>query len=282
MKQVRRSKLTIIDGPLGTELNARGVETPLPYWSAAAIEAAPEVIAEIHRDYANAGATVHTANTFRTRRRTVGNRWKRWTQQAVEIARNAVPPEHLVAGSLAPLEDCYRPDLSPKDCSKEHREMADFLAQCGCDLILCETFPHSGEAIEALRAGLATGLPTWLAMTAGPEGDWMSPDEMAQTAQRAVDEGASAVLVNCTPASENHRWIGVLAGANLNVPIGGYANAGSVDDQIGWRSPSDPAVQRYVSLSENWVRSGATVLGGCCGTGPAHLAALARLHYSTL
>ena len=56
--------ITLLDGPMGTELAARGVMTELPLWSAAAIDAAPEVIAAIHRDYADAGATVHTANTF--------------------------------------------------------------------------------------------------------------------------------------------------------------------------------------------------------------------------
>ena len=64
--------LTLLDGPLGTELDARGVSVALPLWSAGAIDSAPEVIAAIHREYAAGGATVHTANTFRTKRRAAG------------------------------------------------------------------------------------------------------------------------------------------------------------------------------------------------------------------
>ena len=107
--------MVILDGPVGTELNARGVRTELPLWSAAANETHPEVVSAIHRDYAGAGATVHTTNTFRTRRRLMPGRWRELTTRAVELARGAVPRSHRVAGSIAPLEDCYRPDLSPPD-----------------------------------------------------------------------------------------------------------------------------------------------------------------------
>ena len=120
--------ITLLDGPLGTELNARGVVTDLPLWSAATIETAPDLIAAIHCDYADAGATVHTANTFRTKRRTAAAEWERLARGAVRIARDVVPNSHRIAGSIAPLEDCYRVDLSPADDSRaEHRELADAL-----------------------------------------------------------------------------------------------------------------------------------------------------------
>ncbi len=270
--------LTLLDGPLGTELNRRGVETPEPLWSAIAIETHPELIAAIHRDYAAAGATVHTANTFRTRRRTAGRRWNSLTRRAVEIARQSVPPEHRIAGSLAPLEDCYRVDLSPADGEPEHREMADELAAAGCDLILCETFPHPGEALTAARCGLRTGLPTWLSLTAGPDGTLMTPDTLAETARRGVDLGVSTVLVNCTAAEILERWIDALAAANLGVPFGGYGNAGDAANRLGWGNEDGSAAARYLRFASRWVAAGASVVGGCCGTGPRHIAALKSLH----
>ncbi len=169
--------ITLLDGPLGTELHARGVETRLPMWSAGAIVEAPEVIAEIHRDYARAGAVVHTANTFRTRPRQVGDRWRALTTEAVGIARRALrsvdarPDAFTLAGSIAPLEDCYRPDLSPADPRPEHREMAEALHAASVNLILCETFPHPGEARVAVEEAVRTGLPVWAALTAGPDAD---------------------------------------------------------------------------------------------------------------
>ncbi|MFQ5749049.1 MAG: homocysteine S-methyltransferase family protein, partial [Planctomycetota bacterium] len=115
--------VTLLDGPMGTELAARGVATPLPAWSAAALRDAPEVVAAIHRDYAAAGAEVHTAATFRTRARNVGARWEELARLAVRLAREAMPPGARVAGSLAPLGDCYRPEESPPDPRPEHRAL---------------------------------------------------------------------------------------------------------------------------------------------------------------
>lgn len=270
------SRIILLDGPIGTELNARGIETPLPHWSASAIEQSPDVLAAIHRDYSMAGATVHTANTFRTRRGTVGECWRDWTTHAVKIAKNAIAPSHQVAGSLAPSADCYRPDLSVgRAAYNDHLEMAAALALAGCDLIFCETFAHGGEAIAAVEAASRTNLPVWIALTAGPSGDLMSPLEMAETAKRCVHAGAAAVLVNCTPASQTNPFVCALGDASLGVPVGAYANAGTIDDKMGWSVDGQPAsglaAELYLRHAKRWVESGATILGGCCGTGPAHV-----------
>jgi len=267
-----RGVITILDGPTGTELAARGVPTPAPAWSAHAIERAPEVLAAIHGDYAAAGATVHTACTFRTKRRQVGARWEALARRAVEIARAAVPAGQQVAGSIAPLEDCYRPDLSPADPRPEHRELARSLAAAGADLLLCETFPHVGEALIAVEEAVATGLPVWASFTAGPEGELLAPAEIEAGAREAVRRGASAVLVNCTAATRILPYVERLA--DVGVPFGVYANAGALEEGIGWREGGDAA--RYAALAEAWVQAGATLIGGCCGTGPAHVRALAE------
>src|SRR5690349_17344331 len=108
-----RQRITLVDGAMGTELGARGVSIDGALWSARALDEAPEEVAGIHAAYAAAGATLHTANTFRTKRRQAGERWEKLARKAVRLARGAVPVGHRVAGSVSPLEDCYRPDLSP-------------------------------------------------------------------------------------------------------------------------------------------------------------------------
>ncbi len=270
------SGITLLDGPLGTELAARGVAIPEPLWSAWGLIGAPEVVADIHRDYAAAGATVHTAATFRTRRRTAGERWGELTALALRIAREAVPAGDLLAGSLAPLEDCYRPERSPAEPRAEHREMARALAEAGADLILCETFPHVGEALIAVEEAVATGVPVWLALTAGPEADLLTPEELARGAEEAVRRGAAAVLVNCVAASRTAPYVDRLADrVGGRVPFGAYANAGRVDELIGWAAAPGGAAS-YAELALAWIARGATLVGGCCGTGPAHIAELAR------
>jgi S-methylmethionine-dependent homocysteine/selenocysteine methylase len=269
--------ITLIDGPMGTQLDQRGISTELPLWSAAAIDRAPETIAAIHRDYVAAGATVQTANTFRTQRRVVGDAWQRLTREAVRLARQN-SGGHRVAGSIAPLRDCYRPDLSPPHPGPEHRAMANVLADAGCDLLLCETFPHVGEAVAATEQAVGTGLETWVAFTAGPDARLLSPRQVAEGARRAVDVGAAAVLVNCIPAAETLRFVVALEKAKLSVPIGAYANAGSPDDQIGWNASPRPGAERYLEFVKQWVDAGATIVGGCCGTGPSHIEAIARFY----
>ena len=127
---------------------------------------------------------------------------------------------------------------------------------------------------------MTTGLPVWVALTAGPDGNLLSPIEMRQIAERCVGAGASAVLVNCTPASVTHRYVETLAVASLGVPIGAYANAGQADEKIGWSvdDPPNPteAAARYLACAQQWTDRGATIIGGCCGTGPHHIAAIAR------
>ncbi|MGI9473589.1 MAG: homocysteine S-methyltransferase family protein [Rubripirellula sp.] len=274
--------ITLLDGPLGTELQVRGVPNDVHCWSAGAIESSPEVIQQIHADYVAAGATVHTANTFRTNRRASGDRWIERTKLAVALTRAAVPSGHRVAGSIAPVEDCYRSDLSPGAAAEgEHREMAETLVAAGCDLLLCETFVDAQEAIAAVRASVRTGVETWLALTAGPDADLMTPQTMAEVASHAIQEGSTAVLVNCTPATRTEPFVRAIAERNLGVPIGAYANAGSVDDQIGWRPPSEPGIQAYVGFAQRWIEAGATVIGGCCGTGPEHIRALRSMVHET-
>lgn len=268
----------VMDGPIGSELLRRGVPTPLPRWSADAIESAPEVLASIHRDYAAAGATLHTANTFRTHARNVGPSWRSLTTRAVQIARSVLPDAHRLAGSIAPLEDCYRPDLSPGLRGREeHRALARALAEAGVDLLLCETFSHVGEALTALEAALETGLPVWVSFSAGPDADLLSPEVAAHAGRRAARAGASAVLVNCVPASRSLPFVRALADAAPGVPFGAYANAGRVDERMGWQHADEPGAERaYATHARSWEACGATIVGACCGTGPAHVRALAH------
>ncbi len=259
-------RITLLDGPMGTELGRRGCDLPEGEWSAWALQGAPDMVRAIHQDYAAAGAQVHTANTFRTKRRSFPVTWERQARLAVFLAREALAPGSRLAGSMAPLEDCYRPDLSPDEPRAEHRELARVLADAGVDLLLCEAFPHAGEGLVAVEEAVDTGLPTWMAFTAGPEGELMTPQEMGAAAQEAVQRGAAAVLVNCVAAEKTLAYVEALLEAG--VPVGAYANAGA-----DWKAP----VESYVAHARDWVAAGALIVGSCCGTGPAHVAALAAL-----
>jgi len=146
--------------------------------------------------------------------------------------------------------------------------LAKVLVESGVDLLLCETHPHTGEALAAVQSAVATGTETWVSFTAGPDANLLSPDEIHVGAQAAVSAGASAVLINCIPARLTSRFLGAIS--NLGVPFGAYANAGHTDDGIGWH-PDPDGPNRYADLAADWVEMGATLIGSCCGTGPAHI-----------
>jgi S-methylmethionine-dependent homocysteine/selenocysteine methylase len=97
---------------------------------------------------------------------------------------------------------------------------------------------------------------------------------LRDTARRCVDVGASAVLVNCLPAKDVLDRLEQLA--ELGVPFGAYANAGDERDGYGWGADPELAAGRYEELARRWIEAGATIVGGCCGTGPAHIARLAH------
>ena len=312
--------ITLLDGPMGTELAARGVCVDNEQWSAVAIDSAPNVVSEIHRDYIVAGATIHTANTFRTRRRQVGSNWRRLTERAVAIAQKevtealkpfthfrsnapaeqatgkddktagpltlATPQRLRIAGSLAPIADCYRPDQSPGRRSlQDHCQMARCLHDSGCDLIICETFANFEEAEVAVEQAIQTNCETWIALTAGPRADLMTPKMMANLAKRCVNLGCRAVIINCTDAHQTLPYLQAIETANLAVPLGVSANAGPKEAGLGWLNSTDEkkhavASLRYLEFARQWVESGASILGGCCGTTPRHIKALAQ-HFKT-
>ncbi|MFY9552169.1 MAG: homocysteine S-methyltransferase family protein, partial [Thermoanaerobaculia bacterium] len=200
----------LLDAAMGTELQRRDLDTSLPLWSAAALLRDPELVWTIHTDEVAAGAQILTANTFRTHARSLGKaglseRSSDLTVLAVRLARQAAAApgrEIFVAGSLSPLEDCYRPDLVPEDAvlAREHGAQARFLAEAGVDLILAETHNTIREAVAALRAAKETGVPVVVSLVCDGEGRLLSGEPVAEAARALLPLEPDALGVNCVPA----------------------------------------------------------------------------------
>ncbi len=280
----------LLDGATGTELNRRGVNTDLPLWSARALVDAPAVLRAIHFDYARAGAEILTANTFRTHRRSLargglGQRAGELTRQAVALARAAADEggggPRWVAGSLAPLEDCYSPELVPPqpEVEAEHAEMAAHLAAAGVDLILVETMNTIREAEAATRAALRTGLPVLTSFVCRTDHRLFSGESVTEAVAAIAPLGVAGLLVNCTPSTTirlpfAELCAAVQAQARPPAITGLYANIGHTDAITGWTNTADVSPLAYAQLAAGWLAQGARLIGGCCGTTPAHIAAL--------
>ena len=281
VSRLRRGELILLDGAMGTELERRGLATPLPLWSARALIDAPGTVREIHEEYVRAGADVLTTNTFRTTTRAAGGDADRLTELAVTLAREAAERargarEVLVAGSIAPLEDCYRPDLAPSPdvAEREHAEQAVRLARRGVDLILIETIGTIAEAKAALRGAKPTGLPVLVSFLArGPREIW-SGEPLAEAVAAVEPLKPDAILVNCVPPDMAGECVAEMARAT-RVPLGCYANVGAPEMEAGtWRFDPQWTPERFAEAASRWVARGAQIVGGCCGTGPEHIRAL--------
>jgi S-methylmethionine-dependent homocysteine/selenocysteine methylase len=269
----------LLDGPLGSELERRGCALPAPLWSAVAVRDAPGLVAAIHADYAAAGADVHTAATFRTTARAlaaagVADDWRALARRAVALCRDAAAGAR-VAGSIAPLEDCFSPGRTPPDAAlqREHAALAGCLAEAGCDLLLVETMPTLRELRAATAASVATGLPVWSALTLGPAGDFFDVAGIAEARAAVLDAGAQAFLINCSAPPRITAALDALPppAAPPAPALGAYGNC-------LFEGGTDWSPERYADEAARWAARGARILGGCCGTTPAHLFALrARL-----
>ncbi len=278
----------ILDGATGTELETRGVQLCAPLWSTRAILETPDLLRDLHRAYLEAGADLITTNTFRAHARNLHDAElnlpaREIVNRAVAIAieaRDQVNSPARIVGSVAPLEDCYRPDLAPDEttCAHEHERMIRHLLDAGVDHLLIETMGTLREASAAAQAAERLAPDRWsisLLMThAGPPGRLFSGEPAAPLRPHLVT--ATAVGVNCIPAPDVrmhlHWWRKQLPG---DTRLLAYGNTGQRNADGSWRATraEDPAW--YASLTDHWREAGATIVGGCCGTTPETIRAVA-------
>ena len=294
----------LLDGGTGSELQRRGVDVSrrtadggIGAWSATANVDAPDMVRAVHEDYLRVGADIITTNSFwsnRTRLARLGqaDRMEEYTRVSVELAREAVDEngfDAYVAGSMAPPTGRPVPGnigVSSDDLAGEFRDQAAVLAEAGADLILLEYVSTVEEATTLVSAAADTGLPVFLGLKHFDAAGTMAFKEDAADAARAV-EGlpAAAVLDMCSPPEEITAVFPRIRQA-FEGPIGAYANIGYRGDP---KAPGDSSRQwhridvgenspdRYAEYARGWLAEGAQIIGGCCASGPEHIAALRPL-----
>ncbi|HYQ96006.1 MAG TPA: homocysteine S-methyltransferase family protein [Candidatus Eisenbacteria bacterium] len=284
--RLNRGELILLDGALGTELELRQISTPLPLWSAQALFDSPDAVRSIHEGYVRAGADILTANTFRATPRTLAKAGRaadteRMVGRAVSLAREAADRargarEILIAGALAPLEDCYRPDLAPDPAlaEREHAEQAVRLARAGVDLILIETMNSTAEAKAALRGAKPSGLPVLVSFICKSATEILNGESLADAVRAVEPFKPDVILVNCTAPDTIAACLEEMARSTRS-PIGCYPNAGAPDIAHGtWLFDPAWTPEKFAEAAATWVARGAQVIGGCCGVGPDHIRAL--------
>ncbi len=284
----------LLDGGLGRELKRIGAPFRQPEWSALAMIKAPEAVLAVHRAYIAAGAEVITTNSyalvpFHIGEERFAGQGQALADRAGQVARQAADEggrKVRVAASLPPVCGSYRPDLF--DAVEARRLLVPLIAGLAphADLWLAETLSATEEArvIADLLAG--DERPLWLSFTledgapdAATKARLRSGEPVELAAALALEAGAAALLFNCSQPEVMSAAVRQVASAAI--PIGVYANAFPPQSEeatanetlLPIREDLDPA--GYLGWVREWLDQGATIIGGCCGIGPEHIAAIA-------
>lgn len=297
--------VTLLDGGMGRLLEQLGAPFRLPEWSALALIEAPEYVTQAHQRYADSGAQVLTTNSFGLVPGMLGE--QRFQRQAHSLAAlagqlarqvadraTAAHPANpvAVAGSLPPLFESYQPD---KFIAARADEILQPLVQGlgpWIDFWLVETQSSTREAFSALAAARRVNdLPVYIAYTLKDEAGRTGPAELrsgepvAEAVAASLAAGAGGILFNCSQpevmeaalvaarqvidvSADPHAVLGVYANAFLPEPAGDEPYAGISHLR------EDLAPNNYLQWVRRWVALGATMVGGCCGIGPEHIAVL--------
>lgn len=285
-------KITLLDGGMGQELVHRSSAPPTPLWSTQIMMDQPELVRDVHADYFAAGADIATTNTYaihRDRLVKAGIEGQFETLHDIALTQaetaRAAHGRGQIAGSIGPLGASYRPDVHPElaDAIPLYAEIAAILAP-RVDLIICETVASLAHARAILDGACDQGKPVWLALTVDDEDGTRLRSGEALADVLSIAEGrAAALLANCSAPEAMPAALDTMARAGL--PFGAYANGFTqitkdflkddpTVDALSARRDLGP--EAYARHAMDWVARGATIIGGCCEVGPAHIAEISR------
>lgn len=291
------SHITLLDGGMGRELLRIGAPFRQPEWSALSLIEAPALVKKAHESFAAAGSDILTTSNYAVVPFHIGeerflSEGANLTALSGQLARDAASTYGCkVAGSIPPLFGSYRSDLfNPKGAPVVLKIIIDALSP-HVDLWLAETMSSISEAQTVAESLSGDDRPLWISFTLldGEESREHMPclrsgEKVVDAVRSVIELNASAILFNCSQPEVMSPAIEAvsqeLRRLHVDLPIGVYANAfpaQQIDAQanatlLEKRQDLDPA--GYLAFVDTWCRLGATIIGGCCGIGPEHIATL--------
>jgi S-methylmethionine-dependent homocysteine/selenocysteine methylase len=293
--------ITILDGGMSRELQKLGAPFRQPEWSALPLMETPQLVAEVHDLFAAAGADVITTNSyaivpFHIGHERFASEGAMLARRAGELARSVADRRGIeVAASLPPVMGSYRPDLfNVAEATPILQVLIENLSPFA-DIWLAETQSSLAEVTLVRELLGADPRPLWLSFTledvraddvlAGKRRPALRSGESIEEAARlALKLGASALLFNCSQPEVMEAAVreakAVLGDSPVRIGVYANAFASEADDEEAnetihdIRADLDPP--RYLTWAKSWVDAGASMVGGCCGISPAHIAELNR------
>ena len=291
LKERIRQGLFLLDGAMGTQLMAHGIEAGQCY-DYQNIES-PDIVLGIHKAYLQAGSNAVLTNTFggnkyALSRHGFDEKVEDINTAGAEIARRAAGEKKYVLGDIGPSGDFLEPlgNLSSEGLKDAFARQAKALLEGGVDAFIIESMMALEEVTIAIEAARSVGdaLPVFASMAFGRAGDnfkTMMGVDVETAVSKILSLGVDAVGFNCGSMSlEDYvelasRYASSVKASGHAVVIYAEPNAGKpelVEDKAVYKvSPED-----FAAAAEKIHAAGINIIGGCCGTGPAHIKAVAR------
>jgi methionine synthase / methylenetetrahydrofolate reductase(NADPH) len=278
-------KTLLADGAMGTMLHARGIGFDQSFDELNLTS--PASVADIHREYIEAGAELIITNTFGANRYKLSkhglqDKVAEINRAGVELAKRVVSAsfkEVLIAGDVGPLGVRIAPygRVKLEEAREAFSEQVQALAEAGADLIVIETFSDLYEVNEAIKAARETcSLPVVASVTFTRDDRTLLGDDPAKVARRIAEAGADVIGVNCSGGPS--QLIRILKQMRQAVPNGTFwvkPNAGW-PEQVGGRIMYPADADYFGEYALQFRDAGANIVGGCCGTTPQHIAAMKK------
>jgi homocysteine S-methyltransferase len=280
--RLRDNEVVVFDGGVGTYLYEKGIYINTCFDELNVTN--PELVAGVHRDYVAAGADVVETNTFGANRFKLAphgleTRVHEVNLRGAQIARGVARDTTLVAGSIGPLGVEIEPlgKLSFDEAREAFREQAKGLIDGGVDFIVLETFALVSELRQAVAAvrDVNPDIPIVAQVTINDEGNLLSGASLESFVKGIDGTGVDVAGLNCSvgpramlDALETLKTLTAL-------PISVQPNAG-LPQNVGGRNIYMTSPEYMAEYAKRFIQTGASIVGGCCGTNPDHIRAIRR------
>jgi len=290
IKLLNSGRPILFDGAMGTIIHQRGIGFETCFDDLNVSQ--PAMVADIHREYIEAGAQVIQTNTFGANRYKLSqhgleDKVSEINTKAVELAKRVISASFkpvLVAGDVGPLGVRLAPfgRVKPEEAVSVFAEQISALANAGVDLIIIETMTDLHEVQAAIQAvkRVAPELPVIASMTFTRDDRTLLGDDPAKVARRIAASEADVIGVNCSGGP--NQILRILKEMHKAVPQGKFSvmpNAGW-PEQRGDRIMYPAAPEYFGEYALSFWSNGATCIGGCCGTTPEHIRSMAKSLHS--
>ncbi len=283
LQRLQDGPVLVADGAMGTMLQAAGLPAGMP--GEAWLLEQPQAVTGVHRAYVEAGSTLILTCTFgatgsRLAHAGLADRVVEINRRAVAVAREAAGGQAFVAGDIGPLGELLAP-LGPRSYDEAveiFAEQVSGLVEGGVDALYVETMASLDEARAAVQAAqrVAAHLPLTVTFSFEKKGRTNMGVRPEQAAQALVEWGVAAMGANCGASLEmTEQAVRAMREAAPAMPLIVKPNAG-IPRLVGDDFVYDATPQMMAEYAQRFVELGARVVGGCCGSTPAHIAAIAE------